>query len=425
MSELTLGDQIVLHALLSNDRVLAGPGGESFLQINLDAKEVAGGERAAMAMAIVIDRSGSMQGEKIEKVREAAKELVRRLSPKDRIAIISYATDTSVDLPLTPLADFDRTRAERIIDGILDGGGTNLSGGLEAGLEQLSHSPAAGFASRLVLLTDGNANQGLTDPQEIADIAKKARQSGITVSALGVGIDFNEDLMTMVAESGGGSYYYAKDGASTVEALGNEFKSLSKLAGHQVEVALELGDAVTVKEVYGYRTETQGSRLVIPVGDMAGGEERKIMIRLSSNFAVGKATVARVTFGYLPAGGHAARASFEGTMAAEGTLSLTEVEQSKRPAVMMSAELALAAEARQHAVDEFQNGDKVGAVKHLGLQLEKTRARATAMKSPELDKQAQELETAIRNLVNYAADSDEGKDLVKREKHRAREIFAY
>jgi hypothetical protein len=192
-------------------------------------------------------------------------------------------------------------------------------------------------------------------------------------------------------------------------------------------VALELGDQFTVKDVYGYRTETQGGRLIIPVGDMAGGDRRKIVVRLASGASSsGKLVVSKLALGYSSTEqAEAARASFDGVLSAVATTDPGEIERGKRASVIEAAEAVLAAEVRQHAVDEFQNGDKVGAVRQLGLQLEKTRSQASALKSAELSQQAQEIEAALRNLVHYSADSDEGKDLVKREKHRAREIFAY
>jgi Ca-activated chloride channel family protein len=421
-----IGDVVELDGALSNDLVRSGVPNELFLRMNLQAKDVASGERSPMAMAVVIDRSGSMQGEKIEKVREAAKELVRRLSDKDRITIVSYATDVTVDLPLVAVGKVPRARIERTIDAIADGGGTNLSGGLEAGVAELANSPAEGFVSRLVLLSDGNANQGITEPAEIAELAKKSRGRGVTISTLGVGVDFNEDLMTMVAEAAGGAYYYARDAASTAKALASEFKALSRIAARQVEVSLQLGPEVTVKDVYGYRTEMQRGALVIPVGDMTSAEKRRIVVHLRVERAGStKLSVAKVGLSYATTNDRDRRDAYQGALAVSGTSDEGALKRAERREVIESAESVLAAAERKEAVDEFQNGNKADALRRLGSQLERTRTRANVLGSAELSGQAAEIETAIKNLVNYSSDSDEGKDLVKREKHRAREIFAY
>lgn len=421
-----IGDLVVLDAALSNDFVRASSGGDLFLRMNLQAKDTPGTVRAPLALAVVIDRSGSMAGEKMDQAREAAKRLVDRLGDGDHLAIISYATDYTVDLPLVQIGATDRARIHRVIDQIYDGGGTNLSGGLEAGLGELRRIADRGLVARVLLLSDGNANQGITDPRELARISREARQRGYTVSTLGVGLDFNEDVMTLIAESAGGAYYYVRDGGAIARALDSEFDGLSALAARRVEVGLELGEGVVVKEVYGYRTESRGGRLVIPVGDITSGQKRQVVVRLSIQPGVaGELGVADLALSYTAADSDASREHHAG-LTVSATEDLSQLDTHQRRDVIETAEAILAAEARKQAATSFQDGHKGRAVRQLNDQLDRTRAKAAALGSQVLLEQAREIESTLNDLGNTSdSASAEGKDLVKREKYRARQIFVY
>ncbi|MEM7679012.1 MAG: VWA domain-containing protein, partial [Myxococcota bacterium] len=169
-----LGDVVTVHGRISNGYIAASSPGELAALFDLKASEQPTGPRPHTAVALVVDRSGSMAGEKIRQARRAAKMLVSRLDDEDQVAIVTYSSDFAVDLPLTTVRG-RRNRVNRVIDEILDGGGTNLSGGLQAGLRTLGRA-APMMARRLILLSDGNANQGITDPTTIGDIAADARR---------------------------------------------------------------------------------------------------------------------------------------------------------------------------------------------------------------------------------------------------------
>lgn len=420
-----IGELVTADLALSNDFVQADADGQLFLRVDLQAGAVPGAERAPLNLAIVIDRSGSMAGDKIERARAAAKQLVERLTDRDRVAVVTYATDFSIDLPLTAVGSSDRARILRVIDGIVDGGGTNISGGLESALTELDRGRGGGAASRVVLMSDGNANQGLTDPRALGDIARRARERGITVSSLGVGLDFNEDVMTLLAESGGGAYHYVRDASEIAGALDKELDSLAALAARSVEVGLELAPGWSVREVYGYRTEMRGGRLAIPVGDMAAQTRRQIVVRLGVPArGAGALPALGATLAYTAASGGAAR-EFHADLGVTATLDGALLASGERREVVESYESVLAASARRTAASSFQAGNKGQAVDLLRRQVIDTRAKASSMSSAVLESQARELENALMELDSADSTSDVGKDLVKREKARARQIFAY
>jgi Ca-activated chloride channel family protein len=422
-SAVSIGDLVKLEGSLSNAFVRTGDGQKLSLLMDLTAKDVGSDARSRMAVAIVIDRSGSMAGDKIQKARQASKQFVARLTDEDEIAIVTYSSDYSVDLPLTTIKG-QRNRIDRVIDEILDGGGTDIGAGLQAGLSALkgAHKDAV---KRLLLVSDGNANQGITDSGSLASIAKRGHQDGITVSTLGVGVDFNEDLLGQMAQGAGGGYYYARDPEAIASAFDKELTGLTKLAARNVEVGLELAPNVSISEVYGYRTENRRGRIVIPVGDMAGGERRRVMVQLELSGSEGKIDVSNIVLSYNPASSDTAR-EHQGQLSVAVTDNESELASGERRDVGEAFEAALAAQAREQAAVSFQSGNKTEALHHLRARIDETKKKNVAMKSVVLEEQVMEMEDAMKSISSApSVDSDQGKDIVKHEKLRAREVFTY
>lgn len=425
------GDRVRMSAALDNDRIAFDPSARSataLLLIDLNAHEARQREDAHMptAVAVVIDRSGSMAGDKMRRAKDAAKTLVNRLSDDDQVAIVSYSSDHSLDVPLTSIRG-QRARVHRVIDAIMDGGGTNLAGGLTTGLRALRTTTEPAVIKRVILLSDGNANQGLTDPDALAGVAQKARSDGITVSTLGLGLDFNEDLLTLIAQGAGGGYHYARDGNTLAKVFETELESLQTLAARSVEVGLELAPGVRVRQVYGYRTERRGERLVIPVGDMASHAHRRIMLRLDvSRDAHGRPVIpiADVSLGYSCPNGTRV-AEFRDALAMAVVTTGGEREATVRPPVLEAFEAAAAADDRKKAAATYAAGDRHQAIQLLRRRALVLKQRNDRLDSPVLKGQADEIDRALHSLSRFSSDSDSGKDLVKSEKLRARQVFAY
>ena len=422
-STVAFGDLVRLDASLSNGYVTTTGSDEMFLRIGLDAAKVHGVERLPMVLAIVIDRSGSMDGDKMDKTRLAAKQLVDRLSDEDRLSVISYATDYSVDLALVKVGHVGRAKIRRIIDDLYVGGGTNLSGGLKAGLDEVARVREKNVVRRVVLMSDGNANQGETDPSYLARVAQRARVRGTTITSLGVGVDFNEDLMTLLAESGGGAYYYARNADAIAAALQAELDGLVAVAARGVEVALEVADGVTIKEIYGYPTELRHGRIVIPVGDMASGEHRQIVARVSIRpTGEGAHALTNVSLAYTPAQASTV-VSQNGNLTVVATDDRDAIRSGARTDILETVEEIMSAQVRRQAAAQFSSGNKNKAKKSLQQQIQRTRSIAQKTNSPALLQQAVELEETLQAVDQFDAASDAGKDLVKREKHRARVLY--
>lgn len=206
-------------------------------------------DRHPLDLALVIDRSGSMSGAPLVAARAAAREAVRMLLPGDRVAVATF--DNVVQLPV-PLSDAaaDGQAIVAAIEGVRAGGSTDLFGGWAEGLSQVLPVVSRERVARVVLLSDGRANHGVTDAQRIAADVAQAAVMGVTTTALGFGAHYDEALLRGMADAGGGNYQFIEDESQTVDAFQVELASASALRGRDVRLAV-IGHGVRLTQVGG------------------------------------------------------------------------------------------------------------------------------------------------------------------------------
>ncbi len=260
-----------------------------------------GRARPPLSLALVIDRSGSMSGRKLEYTKAAAAYLVRRMNPNDRLALIDY--DDEVRL-LASLAPVDKDAITHVIENIWPGGTTNLSGGWLKGLEEIRRADGDG-PRKVLLLTDGLANEGITEPAALTEMAAQAAAGGHATTTIGFGEGFDEFLLTEMAKAGNGSSHYIASPEDAPGVFATEFDDLVRLAAQNVSVEIRPSEEVEVLGVLNEfpATVVEGG-LQIQLGDAYADEFRRVVFELQIPHiaALGKAKVADVVLRYVTVG---------------------------------------------------------------------------------------------------------------------------
>ena len=203
--------------------------------------------RAPLDLALVIDRSGSMSGRPLEAALESAARIVSGLRSDDSVAVVAFDSEIEVVQPL--VAATDRTSLVQRIRSIDARGSTDLFGGWEEAVKQLAPFTRKDRIARVILLSDGQANQGLVNEQEIFARVTKAAGAGITTSTVGLGHGFNESLMTGMATAGEGVANFGQTADDLDEAFEEQFAILSNSFLRQVKVSVQGGSDVQARLV--------------------------------------------------------------------------------------------------------------------------------------------------------------------------------
>ncbi len=236
--------------------------------------------RKPLHIALVIDRSGSMHGPKLETAKRCAAFLVGKLRADDQLSIVTYDSEVTLVHGLAPVGE-DRAALDHAIASIPPGGQTNLSGGWLKGVEQLRGVPGGMGPRKVLLLSDGLANVGIADAAELAAMAKVAADDGIGTTSIGFGDGFDEDLMTAMADAGGGSAYFAATLDEAAAIFAQEFDDLVRVIAQNLSVEIRPTAEVDVVEVLNDfpHVGVQGG-VQIQLADAYGEERRRIVFSL-------------------------------------------------------------------------------------------------------------------------------------------------
>lgn len=252
-----------------------------YLYLDLEADKVRGErERTPLNISVVIDRSGSMgEKNKLEYVKKSVDYIIDELGSDDYVSVVTY--DDYVDVLQRSGIVSDKYELREKISRLQPGGYTNLSEGMFEGYDQVNRQYMRGYVNRVLLLSDGLANRGITDRYKLAGMVKdKNRRDGITISTFGVGNDFNENLMTDIAEYGKGNYYYIKNSSDIPEIFASELKGIRSLVGQGTKMKVRFpSDYLRLAKVFGYPYELNGNEVVIDFKDFFSEQKKSVLIK--------------------------------------------------------------------------------------------------------------------------------------------------
>ena len=246
--------------------------------LELEGKAPTPDNRIPLNLAVVLDRSGSMAGDKLAAARDAAAMLVQRLHPDDTVSVVAY--DDGVTTVAEPATGEAQASLPAFIRRIEPGGSTNLSGGWLRGRELVARGKREGGVNRIMLLTDGLANCGITDPVQLLGLCRTANAAGITTTTIGFGADYDEKLLRGMADAGGASTWYIERPDQAADVFAEELEGLLTLSAQTVSVEIRPSDSVTLTAIrHQYPTTTLGTGGArLELGDVYAREPKSVLV---------------------------------------------------------------------------------------------------------------------------------------------------
>jgi Ca-activated chloride channel family protein len=274
-------DLLTLDTEVIQDKVLKGSDGRVTVALNLIAANLPDGDKGpvqAADLVIVLDRSGSMEGRKMVDARQAVIHLMDQLAPDDRLALLTYANGVQTHAPLLPMNDSNRHRLVSAISQVHAGGGTNLGAGLQRGINLLMHPPRDGRQRKIILISDGLANQGVTNTEALGRMASAAVENRFAISTVGVGLDFNEVVMTAIADRGAGHYHFLEDPQVFAQVFETELQATRHVAAADVTIRIPLTSGVRLVSAGGYPIARENGAAVVHPGNLLSGQKRTLYL---------------------------------------------------------------------------------------------------------------------------------------------------
>ncbi|MGJ3240948.1 MAG: FHA domain-containing protein [Anaerolineae bacterium] len=317
--------------------------------------------RRPLNISLVIDRSGSMAGDKIDYTRQAAQFLVQHLGPQDTFSIVLY--NDQVETLLAPERVSNKDAIAQLIERIRVRGTTNLSGGWLEGCMHVANHIATTTLNRVILMSDGLANRGVTDQNMLITMAKKKYNEGIATTTMGLGKEFNEDLMMEMAHAGGGAFYFIESPEVAPEIFNEELTGLLSVIGQNLMITLVTdGDVTALRQLNAYPVEVNGRQTSFRLGDIFAHEVKTLVLELAipALETIGEAQIATLRFDYDEITGdstqhHTLEYPVKVNVRADADQALPN------QSVAQSVLLLQAANARRDAVQAADRGDYKGA----------------------------------------------------------------
>ncbi len=269
---------VSLDAALDNKFVKSGASTSMVARIGLTAKKRSATARPPVNLALLVDTSGSMEGRAIADARAASLALIASLAPEDRVAVVVFDSKAEVLMPSTRVADADMKDLRKKIEAMKATGTTDMASGLRVAIDEVTRSLEREGVNRVVLVGDGVPN----DDRQIVPLVTQAAAKGISITALGLGNDYDETLMGRIAQVSGGKFFYVEDSTKVASFFAEEVTRLHKVVARHAVLELRPGPGVTVTGVVGRTFYGLDRGVGVQLGDLSLGEEAEVVVELAS-----------------------------------------------------------------------------------------------------------------------------------------------
>jgi Ca-activated chloride channel family protein len=353
----------------------------------------AGAPRLEHNVVVVLDRSGSMAGGRLEAAKEALVRVVERLDDRDRFGLVVFDQQAEVVVPAGRVGDSGRPDILRGIRDVRPGGTTDLSAGYFRGLQEARRVCGEAGAT-IVLVSDGHANSGIVDPTALRQTAARAAGQLITTSTVGIGEGYDDTILDTVATGGQGNHSFAHDGDGAAHAVCQEVDGLLSKVVQAANVLVSPTSAVSAVEVLNaLPVRPVEGGLMVELGDLYAGETQRLALRFDVPViaALGLAEVAELTVGYV-----SLPDLVQHTVSIPVTVNVVPADLAagrvRDPKVVEEVLFASVQKRKRESLDAMRSGDLDAARTSL------TEGRATASRLPESPALSQERQWIDRTL---------------------------
>jgi len=276
-------ESVKITPRISHPVLLTGEDKKAYIQIVLEGFEPAdkSKKRPPVNIALVLDRSGSMNGNKIEHAKQAALLAVDRLADDDIISIVVYDDSADVIVPATKLSD--RASIKSKIRSINIGGSTALFAGTSKGANEVEKFLDKNKVNRVILLSDGQANVGPSSPSELGELGNALVKKGISVTTLGLGTGYNEDLMVKLAQKSDGNHAFIENPEELASIFDKEFGDVLSVVAQEVEIQIECVDGVKPIRLLGREGEIYGQTTKVNLNQLYANQSKEILLEVNTN----------------------------------------------------------------------------------------------------------------------------------------------
>jgi Ca-activated chloride channel homolog len=270
---------IDFEARLGTPVVQAGRVQTTFLKVALTGFELpAQGDRPLANVAIVIDKSGSMGGDRIERAKEAAIMAVNTLQANDIVSVVAFDNTVEVVTPATKVSD--KERIARAIRGIHVAGGTGLFAGVSKGAAEVRKFLDKNRVNRVILLSDGQANIGPSSPAELGQLGATLARQGMSVTTIGLGRDYNEDLMTQLASYSDGNHMFVDNSRDLARIFQREFGDVGSVVAQEVDVTIRLKPGIRPIRILGRDGEITDGVVRLRMSQLYSQQEKYVVLEV-------------------------------------------------------------------------------------------------------------------------------------------------
>ena len=368
-----------------------------YLKVSLKGEDHSQAPRSPVHVAIVLDKSSSMQGAKIQQAKEAAILAINSLGADDIVSVITY--DSQVNLIYPAAKPADKQKIINAIRQIEASGATALFGGVSKGAEELRKHLSRNYVNRVILLSDGQANIGPQSPQELGSLGNSLSKEGISVTTIGLGLGYNEDLMAQLARRSGGNNVFVESETALLRAFQNEFKDVFSVAARDATVVIDTKPGVRPVRVLGREAQINGQRVEVKLDQVYARQEKFLILELevASDFDLTQQELAKVTMNYYDLQTKKFRTKTQ-MVKLSRSADTAKSQGSVNNAVMASALELIALENSDQAIKLRDAGRSADAKKLLEESAHRSARAAEQYKSPALQSLSSDLSANAKKL---------------------------